>query len=56
MLIMPYADVLAIPVGERIFGFMATLVAIERTGDLFRCFYVSADNHCMLSAYCGGPS
>ena len=44
MLIMPYADVLAIPVGERIFGFMATLVAIERTGDLFRCFYVSADN------------
>jgi hypothetical protein len=23
---------------------MTTLVAIERTGDLFRCFYVSADN------------
>jgi hypothetical protein len=23
---------------------MATLVAIERMGDLFRCFYVSADN------------
>jgi hypothetical protein len=23
---------------------MTTLIAIERTGDLFRCFYVSADN------------
>ncbi len=44
VLIMPCTDLLASPSEGAYFGFMAILVAIERTGDLFRCFYVSADN------------